>query len=80
MTTRSVTYGDLYRLLVQLDFTDVSSECPWKAYRHGATDTVVLLANREPDLPARPADLISVRRHVVDNGIVEQPEFERLLS
>jgi hypothetical protein len=80
MITSSVTYGDLYRLLVQLDFVDVSRECPWKAYRHGATDTLILLANREPELPARPADLVSVRRHVVDNGLVDQREFERLLS
>lgn len=80
MTTRSITYGDLYRLLAQLDFIDVSDDCPWKAYRHGATDTLVLLANREPDLPARPADLVSVRRHVIDNGRIDQREFDRLLS
>jgi hypothetical protein len=78
MMTRSITYGDLYRLLAQLDFIDVSGDCPWKAYRHGATDTVVLLANRDPDLPARPADLVSVRRHVVDKGLVDRHEFERL--
>jgi hypothetical protein len=38
------------------------------------------LANREPDVPARPADLVSVRRHLVDNGVLDQREFERLLS
>jgi hypothetical protein len=41
---------------------------------------MILLANREPDVPARPADLVSVRRHLVDNGVVDQSEFERLLS
>jgi len=38
------------------------------------------LANREPDVPARPADLVSVRRHLVDNGVLDQGEFDRLLS
>jgi hypothetical protein len=80
MTTRSVTYGDIYRLLAQLDFVDVSSECPWKAYRHDATDTLILLARCEPESPARPADLVSVRRQVVDNGLVNQHDFERMLS
>jgi hypothetical protein len=80
MISRSVSYGELYRLLAQLRFVDVSSESRWKAYRQGGTDIMILLANREPGLPARPADLASVRRHLVDNGVLSQREFERLLS
>ena len=41
---------------------------------------MIVLANREPGMPARPADLVSVRRHLVDNGVLDQQEFERLLS
>lgn len=80
MITRSVSYGELYRLLAQLHFVDVSGERRWRAYRQGDTNIVILLANREPGMPARPADLVSVRRHLVDNGVLDQCEFERLLS
>lgn len=80
MIARSVSYGELYQLLAGLHFIDVSSEHRWKAYRLRGTDIMILLANREPDVPARPADLVSVRRHLVDNGVLDQREFERLLS
>jgi hypothetical protein len=80
MITRSVSYGELYQLLTELHFVDVSNEQRWKAYRQGGTDIVILLANREPNVPARPADLVSVRRHLVDNGVLDQGEFDRLLS
>ncbi len=80
MITRSVSYGELYQLLAQLHFVDVSSERRWKAYRQGGTEILILLANREPDVPARQADLVSVRRHLVDNGVLDQREFEHLLS
>jgi hypothetical protein len=80
MITRRVSYGELYGLLAQLHFVDVSSEQRWKAYRQGDADVMILLANRAPDVPARPADLVSVRRHLVDNGVLDQREFESLLS
>ena len=80
MIDRSVSYGELYRLLAELHFVDVSSESRWRAFQQGGTEIVILLANREPDAPARQADLVSVRRHLVDNGVVDQGEFERLLS
>jgi hypothetical protein len=80
MISRNVTYGELYQLLGRLHFIDVSSEPRWKTYRQSDTDIVILLANREPEMPARPADLLSVRRHLVDNGVLDQHEFQRLLS
>jgi len=80
MIARSVSYGELYQLLAGLDFVNVSDEPRWKAYRHGGTEVMILLANREEAVPARPAYLISVRRHLLDNGVLNQGEFERLLS
>ena len=79
MATESVTYGQLYQLLARLEFVDVSGECPWKAYRHSDTHTLILLGNHRPELPARPTDLVSVKRHLADNGLLEPREFERLL-
>lgn len=80
MIARTVSYGELYQVLAGLHFINVSSEHRWKVYRQSGTDIMILLANRKPDLPARPADLISVRRHLIDNGVLDQQEFERLLS
>jgi hypothetical protein len=80
MIDKSVSYGEPYQLLAQLHFVDVSSEHRWKAYRQGDTDILILLANRDFDLHARSADVVSVRRHLVDNGVLDQREFERLLS
>ncbi len=51
MIARSVSYGELYQLLVRLDFVNVSNEPRWKAYRHGGTEVMILLANREEAAP-----------------------------
>lgn len=80
MIASSVSCGRIYQLLAQLRFVDVSNEHRWKAYRRDDSNLVILLANRRPDLPARPADLVSVRRHLVDNGLLDPCEFDRLLS
>lgn len=80
MIARSVSYGQLYQLLARLNFVDVSNEQRWRTFRQANTEIVILLANRQAELPARPADLVSVRRHLVDNGVLNQREFERLLS
>ncbi len=77
---KGISYGELYKLLARLQFINVSSEHRWKAYRQSGTDIMILMANREPDVPAQPADLVSVRRYLVDNGVLDQHEFERLLS
>jgi hypothetical protein len=80
MVTSGVTYGQLYRLLRNLDFVDLSAAHPWKVYRHDESGTLILLANREPDSPAQPADVVSVRRHLVDNGLLDPRDFEGLTS
>ena len=77
---KRVTYGQLYQLLLDLEFVDQQVQQPWKAYRHGDTDTLILLANRNQTLPARDSDLFSVRRYLVDNGLMEESDFEGFLS
>jgi hypothetical protein len=79
MIARSVSYGDIYELLAGLQFVNVSTEQRWREYRQAGREVVILLANRKPELPARPADLISVRRHLIDNGLLDRREFESLM-
>jgi hypothetical protein len=80
MIGSNVSYGQLYELLSQLNFVDVSSERRWKAYQLRDGDVLILLANRDPHALARTEDLVSVRRHLVDNGVLDPLAFERLVS
>jgi hypothetical protein len=80
MMADNITYGQLCELLSDLDFVDEPAKQPWKVYRHGDTDTLIVLARRKPTAPAPEADLVSVRRHLVAKGLIEESEFERFLS
>ena len=80
MTGKRITYGQLHRLLRELEFVHVPMKRKWKAYRHAKSDTLILLADRQPNQPARDPELISVRRHLVENGIVGADDLDRLLG
>jgi hypothetical protein len=80
MVTDAVTYGQLQRLLIQLKFENVPTRPTWNAYRHAPSGTVIMLAARRPDQPARRPDLASVRRHLADNGILTEAEFDRRIG
>ena len=80
MTSERITYGQLHRLLVGLEFEDVPVKQKWKAYRHAPSDTLILLPDRQPNQRARAPELISVRRHLVENGIVNEDEFDQFLA
>ncbi len=77
---KQITYGQLHQLLLDLQFVDEPAERPWTVYRHGETNTLILLARRKATLPARKADLVSVRRHLVEKGLLEEDAFEGFLS
>jgi hypothetical protein len=76
----AVTYRQLHRLLIDLRFVDEPADERWKAFRHGDTGTLILLARHRPSLRAREADVVSVRRQLVDNGLIEEIDFEDFLS
>jgi hypothetical protein len=80
MTDHDVTYGHIYNLLLGLQFVEEPVREHWKAYRHGQTDTLILLVRHKPSLRARETDVVSVRRHLVDNGLIEENEFEDFLA
>jgi hypothetical protein len=80
MNDRAILYRELYQLLTRLDFVEVSRENKWKAFQRRGSEMLILLADREPDTPARVTDLVSVRRHLIESGVIDRGEFERLLS
>jgi predicted RNA binding protein YcfA (HicA-like mRNA interferase family) len=75
--SKPATYRDLVQLLARLGFQDESVEGSHRAFRHGASETLILLAEFEPEDPLRAEDLISARRHLVAKGLISAHAFER---
>jgi hypothetical protein len=47
------------------------------AFRHRASETLILLADLKPEDPVRREDLISVRQHLDSKGLMDARAFER---
>jgi len=75
----SVTYTQLHTLLRGLQFVEVRLETPHTAFHHSGSDTLIVMANRKRARRAGRSDLASVRRHLVDNGIVSEDAFDQFL-
>jgi hypothetical protein len=80
MKNKQLTYRQLHCLLIELDFVTVPTTRPWKAYRHPSSETLILLAGRKADDPARGFELLSIRRHLVENGIVNEEDLDPRLA
>jgi hypothetical protein len=78
MMASQITYGELADVLAQLGFVVTTVEDRWRAYRHADSDTLIILANRDWRSPARNLDLVSIRRHLVDNDLIGENEFDAL--
>lgn len=72
-----VTYAQLERLLLSLGFEDRSVEGSHRAFFHSALDTWIAFSDHRADEFAREVDLASVRRHLVENGILKETVFAR---
>ena len=77
---RHITYGQLYQLLLDLRFVYEPVQPSGRGYRHDESDTLILLGDREHSMQARAVDLVSVRRHLVDNGLIDEQDFDGFLS
>jgi hypothetical protein len=80
MMALSVTCGHLYDALLKLGFGGIPHQGTGRAYRHATTGVLILLADRPPSTPARLSDLASVRRHLVENGIIDESAYDRFLA
>lgn len=70
-------YMDLISLLEHLGFEDESVAGSHHAFRHRASETLILLADLKRDDSVRSEDLISVRRHLDAKGLMDASAFER---
>ncbi|MHC5538460.1 hypothetical protein ACYOEI_09545 [Singulisphaera rosea] len=63
-------------MLKRLGFTGTILENRWRTYRHDASDILIVLAAGDGRTIARESDVISVRRYLVDNELVEANAFD----
>jgi len=75
--SKQPTCGDLISLLEHLGFQDESVEGSHHAFRHSASETVILLADLKPDDLVRVEDLISIRQNLDSKGLMDARAFER---
>ena len=73
--TGSVTYRRLDQLLLALGFERDQDEDNCRIYRHRESPSLILLAKHSATASVSDADLLSVRRHLVDGGLIEDNEF-----
>src|SRR5205085_6310648 len=77
---RAPSFGQLLRLLTDLGFTEARTPDGYRVYRHLATDTVFVFADRSNDGPAREADVVGVRRQLTERGLIDDDDFQRFLA
>jgi hypothetical protein len=80
MVNNQVTYGQLDALLLQLGFVRQRVKSKWRRYEHAASDTVIILADKDPAEPARPSEVASARIHLVAKGLIGEAELEQQLA
>jgi hypothetical protein len=66
--------------LRHLGFKEYNIDRRGRAYHHTPSDTLIIMACHDHSLPARDADLMSIRRHLVDNDLVDPDEFDEFLA
>jgi hypothetical protein len=74
-------YGALKKYLIDLGFVDESVPTSHLAFRHGESGTLILLSLQVGDNEAvRQEDLVSVRRHLVENNLISDQDFSQFMS
>jgi predicted RNA binding protein YcfA (HicA-like mRNA interferase family) len=77
--SKQATYRDLAVLLEELGFRGESVKGSHQAFRHVASDTLILLAPLASNDTVRREDLISVRRHLDSKCLMDSATFDRRL-
>ena len=78
--TKGITYADLARALIQIGFTQ---ECPtttYQVFRYPAPEILIVLPARDGGETVDVAHLLAVRRHVLENGLLDESAFDALLA
>lgn len=79
MASNRVTYKQLVQVLRQLGFISRKVEPRWQRFEHAASDTTIILGDREPTESVLPSELVSARRHLIEKGLIGAEELEKML-
>ncbi len=67
-------------MLLQIGFVCGYTTGPHKLYTHEETDTIIALPPSRPGELARPIHIVAIRKQLIDRGLVDDDEFDRLLE
>lgn len=77
--SKTIKYKNLIDFLGRLGFVNESVKGSHRAFRHAGSGTIFLLSDSySEDDPVGEEDLVSVRRHLVENGLVSYDDFAKV--
>lgn len=79
MTYNVPTIHDLTWLLLQMGFTPIATTGSHGAFRHQATDTIVVLPSDDADERMRVVHVVAIKKTVIDRGVIDDASFDQLL-
>ncbi len=79
-TTKRLTYGDLERVLTQIGFALERPTPTYQVFRYPAPEIPIVLPDRGARETLDMAHLLAVRRHVLENSLLDEGAFDALLS
>ena len=77
--TRTVSYADLDRFLTQIGFGLEQPRDSYLLFRYASPEVLITLPPRHGEDVVDAAHLIAVRKHILENGLLDDKTFEKLL-
>jgi hypothetical protein len=77
--TKTLKYADLERFLTHVGFTAERGGPTYLLFRYSSPEVMIVLPSRRAEDPVDAAHLLAVRKHVLENGLLDEASFERLL-
>ena len=75
-----VTYQQIRAMLITLGFVGTANDNGSIVYHHSQAGSLILLPASRGDRFAREADILSVRRHLVGRGHLDEDVFDAFVS
>ncbi len=75
-----VSFEALEHMLLQIGFVHGYTTGQHKLYTHKETDTIIALPPSRPGELAQPIYIVAIRKQLIDRGLVDDDEFDRLLE
>lgn len=80
MTSKTLTYGDLDRLLLRMGFVHGHTTGNHKVYEHKLSDTIILLPPTQPNEIVDAMHLAGVRATIINRGVADEDVYDEALE